>query len=82
MAKVQWDNTVPNSWVRKIQNRRKSTTQVRRRFVAYFNCFCNFYLEDGTEMKLVPCNWSRTGWKYVAIEPKFSDKLGKTGRIS
>ena len=25
--------------------------------------------EQGKEMKLVPCRWSKTGWKYVEVDP-------------
>ena len=33
-------------------------------------------------MKLVPCRWSRTGWKYVEVDPKEHKFFGNPNRAN
>ena len=44
-------------------------------------CLILFYLlGNDTEMKLVPCRWSRTGWKYVEVETNTHKFFGNINR--
>jgi hypothetical protein len=33
-------------------------------------------------MKLVPCRWSKSGWKYVGEEPEKSKFFGSPNRVN
>ena len=39
-------------------------------------------LEGQTKMHLVPCRWTRSGWKYVEVDPKEHNFFNNPNRVN
>lgn len=50
--------------------------------IAQENLDVELDLEDQTKMHLVPCRWSRSGWKYVEVDPKTSKFFNNPNRVN